>query len=161
MGKLINLLVIGFIVSTLSSPLQPKTKANKQVISGKQYIVLASGARPLPDNAIYYKSCDQIKCAEVDRRVKANLARLVRPNPISKKLLADRFLTREFSKLSKQSRSVHTDFYGNYSFTCPANKCLVFSSGKVGTTNAYWLKVINPGTKFDLAKSSAIYLSKR
>jgi hypothetical protein len=157
MGKLINLLVIGFIVSTLASPHGSKSGSNKQVVSGKQYVVLADGARPIPDNAIYYKPCDKTKCAEIDRSITAGLAKLVRPNSGSTKLLAHNFLNKEFAKLSQKAKAVHTDFNGNYSFTCPTKKCLVFSSGKTARSNAFWLKVINPGAKFDLTNSSTIH----
>ena len=159
MGKLINLLVIGFIVSALSSPLGSKSKSNKQVVSGKQYVVLADGARPIPDNPIYYKPCDKTKCAEIDRSITAGLAKVVHPNSSSAKLLAHNFLNKEFAKLSHKSQAVHTDFNGNYSFTCPTKKCLVFSYGKAGRSNAFWLKVINPGAKFDLTNSSTIHSS--
>ena len=157
MGKLINLLVIGFIVATLSSPPASKSGSNKQVVSGKQYVVLADGAQPIPDNPIYYKPCDKTKCAEIDRRITAGLAKVIRPNSGSTKLLAHNFLSKEFAKLSHKSQAVHTDFNGNYSFTCPTKKCLVFSYGKAGLSNAFWLKVINPGAKFDLTNSSTIH----
>ncbi len=46
-----------------------------------------------------------------------------------------------------------TDFDGNFSFKCPAEACLVYSSGQVGRTSSQWIEILTAG-KRDLSGSN-------
>ena len=69
------------------------------------------------------------------------------------------FLLKQFLGFAEKGtvNLVRTDFEGNYSLTCPSAKCLVFSVGKTSSSNGFWMKIVDSGSKFDLTNSSMIH----
>lgn len=147
-----------FLISSLLCPSSAKSNPKNQTIQGKQYIVLGGGARPISDNAIFYKQCSQKnECEEFE----------------SSQILAIAQETSDIAKFRRVSHilpefrgagplnSVRTDFDGNYSFQCPTSQCLVFSRGEAGSANASWLKIVKANSKVDLTGSNAIHVINR
>lgn len=52
--------------------------------------------------------------------------------------------------------STHTNFEGQFSFSCPTQQCLIYSFGRAGFSNNYWLEIVESGTNADLSGSKAI-----
>lgn len=144
-----------FLISTLLFPKSAEANPNSLNVRGKQYLVLGGGAKPISDNTIFYRPCNyKNECEEYElsylkivTRETDDLAILKRMSNILKEL-------RQSGDLS----SVKTDFDGNYSFKCPTAKCLVFSVGKAGLANAFWLKTVRSNSKVDLTSSNAIHV---
>jgi hypothetical protein len=179
------------------------TEQRNTLISGKQYIVLGGGTRMIPDNVIFYQSCDKVDCANVQSNIIKNLSEAEnQPDEILRKvgvlrsifmpilsqngLCIDRLgvnsvvCKENYERMMKESQisqyktdlllkqflgfaekgninGVRTDFEGNYSLTCPSAKCLVFSVGKTSSSNGFWMKIVDSGSKFDLTNSSMIH----
>lgn len=79
------LLSMAFTTGVEAKPKAIKVKANpsetvaataprNMIISGKQYIVLGSGARMIPDNIVAYQSCDKIDCTRVQENIIKSLS---------------------------------------------------------------------------------------
>jgi hypothetical protein len=147
-----------FLLSFLLCPLSAKANPKNKTISGKQYIVLGGGGRPISDNTVFYKQCSQKnECEEFESSQIHAIAQETSAVAILRRIGN---ILPEF-KGDGPLNSVRTDFDGNYSFKCPTSQCLVFSIGEAGVANAYWLKIVKANSKVDLTNSNAIYVINR
>jgi hypothetical protein len=147
-----------FLLSFLLCPSSAKANPKNQTIQGKQYLVLGGGARPISDNTIIYRPCNQKnECEEFELRYVNAIAQEIDSIP---KLEHLGKIMSEFNK-DDNLDSVQTDFDGNYSFKCPTSKCLVLSVGQAGSAYGYWLKTVKANSKVDLTNSNAIYIHNR
>jgi hypothetical protein len=148
-----------FLLSFLLCPSSAKANPKNQTIQGKQYLVLDDGAKPISDNAIFYRPCKQKnECEEIESSYRRAIAQenddLAIMTHIRDILLNELNTTNSYSVTT-------TDFDGNYSFNCPTSKCLVFSRGKLGLTRGHWLKTVKANSKVDLTNSNSIYIYNR
>jgi hypothetical protein len=144
-----------FLISILLFPASAKANPSNQIVRGKQYVVLGGGARPLADNSIFYRSCNyKNECEEFELSYRKVIAQETDDLAILDRMIN---LMKELNK-SGGVEVVKTDFEGNYSFKCPTAKCLVYSDGKAGLANAYWLKTVKSNSKVDLTGSNAIHI---
>jgi hypothetical protein len=151
-------------------------------IRGKQYVSTNSGALPISDNEISYLPCAPLfkDCKKVQTAFKSGLTgvitNLVPPSltcnqsaEIMKYIEAKQICsnaykayenTSNFIKKAYDSRPMtkitRTNFEGNFSFNCPTQNCLVYSSGKIDNTLFTWVELVSIGQQNDLSKSKAV-----
>lgn len=144
-----------FLISSLLCPLSAKANPKNQTIQGKQYLVLGGGGRPLADNTIFYRPCNyKNECEEYELSYRKIVARENDNIAVLDRMIN---IMKELNK-SGGLEVARTDFEGNYSFKCPTVKCLVYSDGKAGLANAFWLKTVKSNSKVDLTGSNAIHI---
>jgi hypothetical protein len=147
-------------------------------ITGRQYLILGAGPRPIADNEILVAPCAPINvnCKEVLAQfaeIKAegdarsqNFDECVRSNTANATSCIDALIDsykqkpkkprKNFFPDMKGIRSFRTDFEGKFRLSCPAKNCMVFSMAQVGLANATWLLIIPGNGKQDLATSNAV-----
>jgi hypothetical protein len=174
MKNKIVICIVGLLIA-LSNQADAKPVKTEQIggiINGKQYLRLVEGNKPISDNQIYYIPCSKIDCDKTYQTIYANFANYrnyqntwmyrTMTSPIvteisQQAIKGDKYLEYKFSEFSSISKSVRTDFDGNYSLKCPTSKCLVYSNGIAGSALAYWVEIAETDLKLDLANSNIIY----
>jgi hypothetical protein len=123
---ILTALAFSFLLFPSIVDAKPKTKS-VEIVKGKQYIVLRSGAVALADNYTYYCEWRNI---DTDCKIDDS-GNLQQPG----------------------WSSVKTDFNGNYSFRC-YDICRIFSEGEAGLAKGFWITNAKKNTTLDLNNSN-------
>jgi hypothetical protein len=144
--------LLGLLASAL-----PSTAAGK--IAGYQYFTFSNGDLVLDNNTIHFVPCypKSSDCQELSTTISLETkkalsdldrAKLTVDQPIEAWTLFTQLDQRFLSILSSKTgyKTTQTNAKGIYSFKCPTNKCLVYSSAFANNHFSYWV-VIHPSWK--------------
>jgi hypothetical protein len=138
--------------------ISPSSKAAGK-IAGYQYFTFSNGDLPLAENTIHFIPCypNRPDCKELlntisseTKKAQSDLdrAKLTVDQPIEAWTLFTQLEQRFLSILSSKKgfKSTQTNAKGVYSFICPTNNCLIYSSAFANNHFSYWV-VIHPSWK--------------
>ncbi|MGB8699635.1 MAG: hypothetical protein WCD18_09490 [Thermosynechococcaceae cyanobacterium] len=151
-----RLFVAGAILSLLI--VSPIAKAAGK-IAGYQYYIFSNGDYPLENNTIHFIPCypKNSDCQELSNTISTEVkkalsdldrAKLTVDEPREAWALFTQLDQRFLSILSTKTgyKTTQTKKKGVYSFTCPTQSCLVYSSAFSNNHFSYWV-VIHPSWK--------------
>jgi hypothetical protein len=146
-----------FTLLSLLSITPASTAAGK--IAGYQYFTFANGDHVLGNNTIHFVPCypKNSDCQELSTTIRSEAkkalsdldrAKLTVDQPIEAWALFTQLEQRFLSMLSAKPgyKTIQTNEKGIYSFKCPTNKCLIYSSAFAKNHFSYWV-VIHPSWK--------------
>jgi hypothetical protein len=138
--------------------ISPASKASGN-IAGYQYFTFQDGDYKLKNNAIHFIPCypKNSDCKELSNTISLEAkkalsdldrAKLTVDQPTEAWALFTQLEQRFLSMLSSKAgyKSTQTNAKGVYSFKCPTNSCLVYSSAFANNHFSYWV-VIHPSWK--------------
>jgi hypothetical protein len=149
-----------FGICTLLSLLliAPSSKASGK-IAGYQYFTFSNGDHVLGNNTVYFIPCypKNSNCKELSNTISTEAkkaisdldrAKLTIDQPIEAWTLFTQLEQRFLSILSSKPgyKSIQTNEKGIYSFRCPTNHCLIYSSAFANNHFSYWV-VVHPSWK--------------
>ena len=133
----------------------PSSKAAGK-IAGYQYFIFPNGDFPLVENTVHFIPCypNNSDCKELSNTISSEVkkaqsdldrAKLTVDQPIEAWTLFTQLEQRFLSILSSKKgyKSIQTNAKGIYSFRCPTNNCLIYSSAFANNHFSYWV-VIHP-----------------
>jgi hypothetical protein len=128
-------------------------------IAGYQYFIFSNGDFPLAANRVHFIPCYPriSNCKELSNTIVTEVkkaqsdlerAKLTVDQPIEAWTLFTQLEQRFLSILSSERgyKSIQTNAKGIYSFRCPTNSCLIYSSAFANNRFGYWV-VIHPSWK--------------
>jgi hypothetical protein len=146
-----------FTLLSLVAIAPPSTAAGK--IAGYQYFTFSDGDRVLGNNTIHIVPCypKSSDCQELSSTISLETkkalsdldrAKLTVDQPIEAWTLFTQLDQRFLSMLTSKTgyKTTQTNAKGIYSFKCPTNKCLVYSSAFANNHFSYWV-VVHPSWK--------------